>query len=57
MQSPPEYKQLLLDIIQEWKKSPESAGKTLLVSNAAISSENIYVNTPSIPSRSEFIRR
>lgn len=56
-ESGPEYKKLLLDAIYYWRNNIENEGKTLVVSNAALASENIFDNVPSLPSKEEFIKR
>lgn len=57
MESGPAYKQLLLNLIKEWKSNPENENKTLVVSNAALAKEPIFDNVPQIPSRDVFIKR
>lgn len=57
MESGSEYKQLLINLINKWKENPENNGKTLVISNAVLSSEKFYDNIPSIPSKKEFVKR
>lgn len=59
--SDPDYVQLINDEVINWKLNPASEGKTLMISNKALSNPSkiqfVYDNTPSIPSRDVFIRR
>lgn len=59
--SDPDYVQLINDEVINWKLNPANEGKTLMISNKALSNPSkiqfVYDNTPSIPSRDVFIRR
>lgn len=58
MESGKEYEDLLIDKINEFRNNPENFGKTLLVSNAVLSTHNeLFDNTPQIPSKEEFVKR
>lgn len=57
IESGEEYKQLLLSAIDKWRNDDNNIGKTLVISNAVLSTENIFDNTPSIPSKEEFVKR
>lgn len=52
-----DYKDLLIRLITEWRNNPNNFGKTLVVSNKILSKENIFDNTPSIPSEAAFVKR
>ena len=57
IESGEEYKKLLLNAIVVWQANPENEGKTLVISNAVLSTEDIYDNEPMIPSKEQFVKR
>ena len=56
-ESGPEYKQLLLNVIDVWKSDPANNGKTLVISNAVLAKEKFFDNQVTIPSRDVFVER
>lgn len=52
-----DYVALLEAEMARWQANPANKGKTLVVSNKALSNSTVYNNTPSIPDKETFIQR
>lgn len=52
-----EYVDLLTSEVKAWKNDNNNAGKTLVVSNAALAKTDLFDNVVQLPSKEEFVKR